>query len=81
MRKDTVISQLNTVIQNLEQIKQNQYMLYQQVKSINANTQAIATELRQIKGHTLHIAAASSLIAYYAALTEHNTRITMYSVL
>ena len=29
VRKDTVISQLNLVIDNLEKIKQNQYMLYQ----------------------------------------------------
>lgn len=81
VRKDTVISQLNTVIRNLEQIKQNQYMLYQQVKSINDNTRAIATDLDKIKGHTLQIARSSSLTAYYAALTERNTRITMYSVL
>jgi len=78
LRKDTVISQLNTVIENLEQIKQNQYMLYQQVKSINENTQVIASELRQIKGYTVQIAQLSALNAYYAALNERNTRITMY---
>lgn len=78
VRKDTVISQLNTVIENLEQIKQNQYMLYQQVKSINENTQVITSELRQIKGYTVQIAQLSALNAYYAALNERNTRITMY---
>lgn len=78
LRKDTVISQLNTVIENLEQIKQNQYMLYQQVKSINENTQVIASELRQIKGYTVEIAQLTALNAYYAALNERNTRITMY---
>lgn len=31
-RKDAAISQINAVIQNLKQIKQNQYMLRQQVK-------------------------------------------------
>ena len=78
VRKDTVISQLNTVIENLEQIKQNQYMLYQQVQSINENTQRIAYELRQIKGYTVQIAQLTALNAYYAALNERNTRITMY---
>ena len=78
VRKDTVISQLNTVIENLEQIKQNQYMLYQQVQSINENTQRIASELRQIKGYTVQIAQLTALNAYYAALNERNTRITMY---
>lgn len=78
LRKDTVISQLNTVIENLEQIRHNQYMLYQQVKSINENTQTIATELREIKGYTVQIAQLTALNAYYAALNERNTRITMY---
>ena len=45
MRKDTVISQLNTVIANLEQIKQNQYMLYQQVKAIQNTASEIGNEL------------------------------------
>lgn len=78
LRKDTVISQLNTVIENLEQIKQNQYLLYQQVKAIQENTSAIASELRQIKGYTVAIAQLTVLNAYYAALNERNTRITMY---
>ena len=78
VRKDTVISQLNTVIENLEQIKQNQYMLYQQVKAIQENTSIIASELRQIKGYTVQIAQLTALNAYYAALNERNTRITMY---
>ena len=78
LRKDTVISQLNTVIENLEQIKNNQYMLYQQVKAIQQNTAVIASELQQIKGYTIQIAELSALNAYYAALNERNTRITMY---
>ena len=78
LRKDTVISQLNTVIENLEQIRQNQYMLYQQVKAIQENTATIASELQQIKGYTVQIAQLTALNAYYAALTERNTRITMY---
>ena len=78
LRKDTVISQLNTVIENLEQIRQNQYMLYQQVKAIQENTTVIASELKQIKGYTIQIAQLTALNAYYAALTERNTRITMY---
>lgn len=78
LRKDTVISQLNTVIENLEQIKNNQYMLYQQVKAIQENTAVIASELQQIKGYTIQIAELSALNAYYAALNERNTRITMY---
>lgn len=78
MRKDTVISQLNKVIENLEQIKQNQYMLYEQVCAIQQNTAAIRSELAQIKGHTIQIAELSALNAYYAKRNERNTRILMY---
>lgn len=78
VRKDTIVSQLNSVIENLEEIKHNQYMLYQQVKAIRENTSAIASELRQIKGYTVQIAQLTALNAYYAALNERNTRITMY---
>ena len=53
-------------------------MLYQQVSAIQANTSRIASELRQIKGYTVKIAELTALNAYYAALNERNTRITMY---
>ena len=78
LRKDTVISQLNAVIENLEQIRQNQYMLYQKVNAIQENTAVIASELKQIKGYAVQIAQLTALNAYYAALNERNTRITMY---
>lgn len=78
VRKDMIISQLFVVIENLEQIKQNQYLLYQQVKEIQQTTSSIESELRQIKGHTVQIASLTALNAYYAALTERNTRITMW---
>ena len=76
LRKDTVISQLNVVIENLEQIKQNQYMLYQQVKMIQQNTAEIDYELRQIKGLTFNIAQLSALNTYYAAITARNSEIS-----
>ena len=78
VRKDMVISQLSVVIQNLEQIKQNQYMLYQQVKEIQQTTNSIEKELRQIKGYSVQIASLTALNAYYSALNERNTRITMW---
>lgn len=78
VRKDMVISQLSVVIQNLEQIKQNQYMLYQQVKEIQQTTNSIENELRQIKGYSVQIASLTALNAYYSALNERNTRITMW---
>lgn len=78
VRKDTIINRLDTVIENLEQIRNNQYMLYQQVKSIKENTDIMVSELRQIKGYSIAIAELTALNAYYASLNERNTRIMMY---
>lgn len=75
-RKDTIISQLNVVIDNLEQIKNSQYMLYQQVSAIRQDTYAVTRELQAIKGYTLVTAQMSALNAYYSAVTASNTRIS-----
>lgn len=78
VRKDMIINRLDTVIENMEQIRYNQYTLYQQVKSIKKNSDAMVSELRQIKGYSIAIAELTALNAYYAARTERNTRISMY---
>lgn len=75
-RKDTIISQVNVVIDNLEQIKNSQYMLYQQVSAIRQDTYAVTRELQAIKGYTLVTAQMSALNAYYSAVTASNTRIS-----
>lgn len=76
--KDTVISQLNTVIENLEQIRQSQFMLYEQVKMIQKTASAINGELAQIRGYTIALTQLTALNTYYAALNERNSRATMY---
>lgn len=78
IRADIIIGQLSIVIQKLEQIKQNQYLLYQQVKQIQQTTSGIESELRQLKGYTVQIASLTALNTYYAALNERNSRILMY---
>ncbi len=77
VRKDTVISQLNAVIENLEQIKQNQYMLYQTVKEIQGETAAIASDIHQMKGYVFEIKELTALNVYYSALTARNTHVSM----
>lgn len=76
VRKDTVISQLNTIIDNLEQIKQNQYMLYQQATMIKNETFTIRRELQEIKGYTIDLTELAALNTYYSALTARNSEIS-----
>lgn len=78
VRKDKVISQLNSVIENLEDIKQQQYMLYEQVKGIQQNTRRIAAELQTIAGYTYYMAALTKLNTYYAGVAARNTQALAY---
>ena len=75
VRKDKIISQLNTVIANLEQIKQNQYKLYEQVCQIQSNTNRMVRELNAIKGYVIELTNLTALNTYYNGVTALNTRI------
>ena len=75
VRKDKIISQLNTVIANLEQIKQNQYKLYEQVCQIQNNTNRMVWELNAIKGYVIELTNLTALNTYYNGVTALNTRI------
>ena len=75
VRKDKIISQLNTVIANLEQIKQNQYKLYEQVCQIQSNTNRMVWELNASKGYVIELTNLTALNTYYNGVTALNTRI------
>ena len=75
VRKDKIISQLNTVIANLEQIKQNQSKLYEQVCQIQSNTNRMVRELNAIKGYVIELTNLTALNTYYNGVTALNTRI------
>ena len=68
LRQNTVISQLNTIISNLEQIRQNQYMLYSELVQITQNTRKIAGELRAIRGYTYALTQFAALNTYYSGI-------------
>lgn len=75
VRKDKIISQLNTVIANLEQIKQNQYKLYEQVCQIQSNSNRMVRELNAIKGYVIELTNLTALNTYYNGVMALNTRI------
>lgn len=68
LRQNTVISPLNTIISNLEQIRQNQYILYNELVQITQNTHKIAGELRAIRGYTYTLTQFAALNTYYTGL-------------
>lgn len=62
LRQNIVISQLSNIITNLEQIRNNQYTLYQELTKANATVDDI---LRGVKG----IEENTRLTAYFAGVT------------
>ena len=73
LRQNTVIAQLNTIISNLEQIRQNQYMLYQELTKLNATIGQIANDIAAIRGYSITLTGLASLNAYYSAVTAQST--------
>ena len=78
LRQNTVINQLNTIIENLEQIRNNQYTLYQEMVRINQNTRRISAELSAIGTYTFELTRLSALNAFYNSVTAENSGATTY---
>ena len=47
-RSNLIISQLNTIITQLEQIKQNQYLMYRELTQINANLRSLNNSMDHV---------------------------------
>ena len=62
LRQNIVISKLSSIVNNLEQIKGNQFFLYQEIQKSNSTINAILTETHQINEN-------SKLMAYFAGVT------------
>lgn len=89
IRMNRVIAQLDTVISSLEEIKQNQYMMYQELRSINATLTALNStmekalaSIRGIETNTAsmnkymeHISKNSDIIAHNTAATAYYSKI------
>lgn len=82
IRANRVIAQLDTVISSLEDIKQNQYMMYQELRSINSSLDSLndtmgkaLTSIRSIEDNTAHIAQNSDVIAHNTAVTAYYSKV------
>lgn len=78
VRANMIISQLSTVISSLEKIKDNQYMLYnelqnvnRQLDSLNSTTANMANMMASMQGDIATIADNSDAIAYNTAKTAY----------
>ena len=66
VRQNIIILQLNNVLNQLEQIKQNQYMIYQALQEANSRLAQIESNTQAIAYNTSVIAENSAICARYA---------------
>ena len=73
IRQNIIIVQLQTIISQLESIKQNQYCLYQQLKEIEGNTKEMSNSLNKISSDVDSIKDVSSYAASVQTQTMYMT--------
>ena len=85
IRMNRVISQLDTVISSLEEIKQNQYVMYQEMCSINASLQSLnttmdkaLTSIQGIEANTTSMNRYMEHLSQNSDVIAHNTAVTAY---
>ena len=85
LRMNMVIGQLNQVIESLEEIKQNQYMIYsainetnKQLSKLNSSMSSVISTLSSIKADTSDMKSYMSKIADNTEVIAYNTEKTAF---
>lgn len=85
IRANLVISQLSQIIESLEQVKANQYMLYSELKNINQNMETLNSSmssalqtLNNISQNTEKMGTSLENISQNTDVIAHNTAVTAY---
>jgi hypothetical protein len=85
IRADRVITQLDTVISSLEDIKENQYMMYQEMRTtnsllsrLNSTMDRALTSIQGIEANTTHMNEYMERIAENSDVIAHNTAVTAF---
>lgn len=78
LRQNLIINQLEQVNANLEEIKANQYILYQGISKINNSLDGLAHEIKNIAQSTKEIAVSSRITAICSEVTAQNTLAANY---
>ena len=81
LRQDLIINKLDVIIRQLDQIKQNQYMLYQEMRQTRSVIQDIGTDVKGILENTSDIATSSHITALCSQVTAQNTEAIQYLTL
>lgn len=78
LRQNLIINQLENINANLEQVKQNQYILYQGIMETNRALQTISGDVKQLVNAAEVVAESSRITAFYSEVTAKNTQAIKY---
>ncbi len=78
LRQNIIITRLDTIIDQLEQIKAGQYMLYSQLETTNAILADVSHDMKAVVNSTRDIAHTNRITAIYAGITAENSEIQKY---
>ena len=76
IRMDGILTKLDKIIEKLEQIKQNQHMLYVAIKEANNTSENILREIKNIKDQNIDILNNTCVTAKNSYITACNSQIT-----
>lgn len=78
LRQDLIINKLDTIIKQLEAIKQNQYVLYSEIKNTNSILTDIGKDVKNILENTNKITQNTYITAVCSQATAKNTEALKY---
>lgn len=85
LRQNLIINRLDNIIDQLEQVKENQFTLYQEVKKTNETLNGISKDIRnilvtnkKIENNTELISKATSITAFYSQVIAENSEAIKY---
>lgn len=78
IRMNIIISRLDEIIRNLEEIKRNQYLVYSTLKESNQKVNSLYEITMRNLQHSKEIAKQSEITAYHSQITARNTEILSY---
>lgn len=78
LRQNYIINQLEQINTKLEQVKQNQYILYRGITETNRIMSEVSSDISQILCMTSQIAVSSSITAFCSQITAANAEMQTY---
>ena len=85
LRQNLIINRLDNIISQLDKVRENQFILYQEVKKTNDTLKGISNDIhgiltttKKIEDNTELISKATSLTAYYSEIVAQNTEAIKY---